>query len=310
MVIFQSEFAGWQETVHLLSSPANAERMARSSGRSARVAPLSANSSRPTRCGSALEDPLLKRWMGRLPLLVQPRPRHPSPPQRVDRKRSANALHWNRKAGALEGRLRWLVVPPHHERASLDLHGRGQARSGSTSHHPDVPTPLLLISRRRKMSGSILLGDVAAKITADRNHLPCPSATRGTALGQEQQVAARHGPTIGMPDLLRILAVDCPGILSTSISNGCDVHCPTLSEFVHADRAADLRSWAARSFLRAPRQAGGLRASGCSACDQHSKPTSGTLGPGVRAACGCPRVRRSPFCRNGRICHSEHCVRC
>jgi antitoxin YefM len=30
VVISESEFAGWQETVHLLSSPANAERMARS----------------------------------------------------------------------------------------------------------------------------------------------------------------------------------------------------------------------------------------------------------------------------------------
>ena len=30
VVISESEFAGWQETVHLLRSPANAERMARS----------------------------------------------------------------------------------------------------------------------------------------------------------------------------------------------------------------------------------------------------------------------------------------
>lgn len=30
VVVSESEFAGWQETVHLLSSPANAERMARS----------------------------------------------------------------------------------------------------------------------------------------------------------------------------------------------------------------------------------------------------------------------------------------
>ena len=30
VVISEVEFAGWQETVHLLSSPANAERMARS----------------------------------------------------------------------------------------------------------------------------------------------------------------------------------------------------------------------------------------------------------------------------------------
>ena len=30
VVISESEFAGWQETVHLLSNPVNAERMARS----------------------------------------------------------------------------------------------------------------------------------------------------------------------------------------------------------------------------------------------------------------------------------------
>lgn len=30
VILSESEFAGWRETVHLLSSPANAERMARS----------------------------------------------------------------------------------------------------------------------------------------------------------------------------------------------------------------------------------------------------------------------------------------
>ena len=77
------------------------------------------------------------------------------------------------------------------------------------------------------MSGSILLGDVAVRSATIE--ITCRACPRRGVL-RTDKLLLEHGPKMGMPDLLRILAGDCPRLRSGSHSERCDVHCPTLSE--------------------------------------------------------------------------------
>jgi hypothetical protein len=77
------------------------------------------------------------------------------------------------------------------------------------------------------LSGSILLGAVAAR--TDEITIACRLCPRQGRL-RTDRLLQEHGPTMEMPDLLRILAGDCPKANSDSITGRCDAHCPTLSE--------------------------------------------------------------------------------
>jgi hypothetical protein len=77
------------------------------------------------------------------------------------------------------------------------------------------------------MSGSILLGDVAARTATIE--ITCRACSRRGVM-RTDKLLLEHGPTMGMPDLLRILAGDCPRLQRDSLSERCDVHCPTLPE--------------------------------------------------------------------------------
>jgi hypothetical protein len=76
--------------------------------------------------------------------------------------------------------------------------------------------------------GSLTLGDVA-------NHtavlaVACSRCDRVGQYGLDTLIA-RHGPTFGIPTLLRLLSGDCPKRNSTSAYDLCGVHCQDLSTF-------------------------------------------------------------------------------
>jgi hypothetical protein len=77
------------------------------------------------------------------------------------------------------------------------------------------------------MSGSILLGDVAARSATIE--ITCRACPRRGVL-RTDKLLDEHGSAMGMPDLLRLLAGDCPRLQSGSLSERCDVHCPRLIE--------------------------------------------------------------------------------
>jgi hypothetical protein len=78
------------------------------------------------------------------------------------------------------------------------------------------------------MAGSsILLGDVAAR--AEEIEVSCRACPRRGRL-RTDRLLLEHGPAKGMPELLRILAGDCPRLGAAAVYERCDVHCPTLSE--------------------------------------------------------------------------------
>jgi hypothetical protein len=78
------------------------------------------------------------------------------------------------------------------------------------------------------VSGSILLGDVAARTgTIEISCRACPR--RGVL--RTDKLLADHGRAMQMPALLRLLAGDCPRLGAAAVYERCDVHCPTLSEF-------------------------------------------------------------------------------
>jgi hypothetical protein len=74
--------------------------------------------------------------------------------------------------------------------------------------------------------GSILLGDVAAR--TEEIEVSCRACPRHGRL-RTDRLLDEHGPAMGMPELLRILAGDCPGLGASAVYERCDVHCPTLS---------------------------------------------------------------------------------
>jgi hypothetical protein len=59
--------------------------------------------------------------------------------------------------------------------------------------------------------------------------ITCRACPRRGVL-RTDKLLLEHGPAMGMPDLLRILAGDCPRLQRGSLSERCDVHCPTLVE--------------------------------------------------------------------------------
>ena len=75
--------------------------------------------------------------------------------------------------------------------------------------------------------GSILLGAVATR--TEEITLACRACPRHGRL-RTDRLLLEHGAAMPMPALLRILAGDCPRLNSGSLSERCDVHCPTLSE--------------------------------------------------------------------------------
>lgn len=77
------------------------------------------------------------------------------------------------------------------------------------------------------MSSIITLAEVAARTT----HIIIACGTcRGRTRLQVDQLLRIHGPHMPMPELLRILARDCPRLDSWGITDRCDVYCPTLGE--------------------------------------------------------------------------------
>ena len=76
------------------------------------------------------------------------------------------------------------------------------------------------------MSGSILLGDVAAR--TETLEITCRACPRHGVL-RTDKLLADHGKAMPMPALLRLLAGDCPKVASAHLHDRCDVHSPTLS---------------------------------------------------------------------------------
>ena len=76
-------------------------------------------------------------------------------------------------------------------------------------------------------SGSILLGAVAAR-TAEIE-IACRMCPRHGKLHTDR-LMQQYGPEMPMPELLRLLAADCPRLRGTDPNKQCDVRCPTLSE--------------------------------------------------------------------------------
>jgi hypothetical protein len=76
------------------------------------------------------------------------------------------------------------------------------------------------------LSGSILLGEVAAR--TDEIAVACRACPRQGRL-RTDRLLQEHGPAMEMPNLLRILAGDCPRLNSGNMTVRCDAHCPTLS---------------------------------------------------------------------------------
>jgi hypothetical protein len=76
------------------------------------------------------------------------------------------------------------------------------------------------------MSGSILLGDVAAR--TETIEIACGACDRHGTL-RTDRLLADHGPAMTMPTLLRLLVGDCPKLAANNLHERCDPHCPTLS---------------------------------------------------------------------------------
>jgi hypothetical protein len=74
--------------------------------------------------------------------------------------------------------------------------------------------------------GVILLREVAARTATIE--VACRKCERHGRL-RTRRLLAEHGPAVGMPTLLRVLAGDCPRLASAVPIDGCDVHCPDLA---------------------------------------------------------------------------------
>ena len=74
--------------------------------------------------------------------------------------------------------------------------------------------------------GSILLGAGAARTATIE--IACGACPRHGQL-RIDMLLREHGSAMSMPDLLRILAGDCPRLNATEVYRRCGVHCPTLS---------------------------------------------------------------------------------
>ena len=102
-----------------------------------------------------------------------------------------------------------------------------RARSKRAAPIPDSARAQVRATFRTMAGGSILLGDVAARTaTIEITCRVCPR--RGSL--HTDRLLAEHGPAMGMPELLRILAGDCPRLGASAVYERCDVHCLTLSE--------------------------------------------------------------------------------
>ena len=78
----------------------------------------------------------------------------------------------------------------------------------------------------RPVSGSILLGDMAAR--TETIEIACRACPRHGLL-KTDRLLADHGQAMPMPALLRLLAGDCPKLTAAHLYERCDVHCPTVS---------------------------------------------------------------------------------
>jgi len=76
------------------------------------------------------------------------------------------------------------------------------------------------------MSGSILLGAVAA--LTETIEIACKACPRHGVL-RTDKLLADHGRNKPMPELLRLLAGDCPRLSATNLYERCDVHVGRLS---------------------------------------------------------------------------------
>jgi hypothetical protein len=87
------------------------------------------------------------------------------------------------------------------------------------------------------MSGSILLGDVAAR--TETLEIACRACPRHE-VARTDKLLAEHGRAMTMPTLLRLLAGDCPKLKATNFYDLRGVHSPTLRKvFAGARRRAD-----------------------------------------------------------------------
>src|SRR3954454_5263822 len=77
------------------------------------------------------------------------------------------------------------------------------------------------------VSGSILLGAVAA--LTETIEIACKACPRHGVL-RTDKLLADHGRNKPMPELLRLLAGDCPRLRATNLYDRCHVHSPTLGE--------------------------------------------------------------------------------
>jgi hypothetical protein len=74
-------------------------------------------------------------------------------------------------------------------------------------------------------SGVISLGEVAAR--TGTIEVACRKCDRHGRL-RTRRLLTIHGPAMGMPALLRILADGCPRLDNSNIVDGCGVHCADL----------------------------------------------------------------------------------
>lgn len=74
-------------------------------------------------------------------------------------------------------------------------------------------------------SGSITLGDLVGKL--DMLEVACRRCDRHGRLSLERLIA-EHGADMGLPDLWKPLAGDCPRAQSIAIHDGCGICYPQL----------------------------------------------------------------------------------
>ena len=124
VMISEAEFAGWQETVHLLSSPRNAERLLRGVRQAETGARGPRSATAQGRCRGVNVHFSDDGWDDYLHWTPQPGP--PSTAKRADRGRAPASFRGTGQAGGTQGRSLGLVVPPHLRRAPVGERVQGR----------------------------------------------------------------------------------------------------------------------------------------------------------------------------------------
>ena len=122
------------------------------------------------------------------------------------------------------------------------------------------------------MTGAVTLGQVAERTAT--LEVVCRRCGRRGRYGTARPVE-RHGATVGLPDLRRVLAADCPRWASSNIYDLCDVHFPELPGLLLLSRRT-LRTALLALVLGVT--TGAAHAQGYSLRDREGR-TAGTLAP-------------------------------